>query len=210
MNLLESGPKQVIFASATLPSLEVMNDMGNTIKVNTFLSKKIDVCKIDHHKLEASVQYRFHKVKQNNKTGLLIWYLNKYCHQGRKILIFVNTIPASIYLSRTLETANFKNVLLSSRVRSLKSSLKSFGKDVYIAVSTDMLSRGYDFDVDTVINFDYPLKTKIFLHRAGRTGRRFKTYQNVPVVLSFLSKNWELNRAREIEKNANNDRELFC
>lgn len=50
---------------------------------------------------------------------------------------------------------------------------KNLSKDVLVA--TDIISKGLDFDVNHVINFDMPTEIENYVHRIGRTGRCGKT-----------------------------------
>jgi ATP-dependent RNA helicase DDX51/DBP6 len=46
---------------------------------------------------------------------------------------------------------------------------------INVLVSTDVITRGIDIpDIDLVINYDVPLHTTTYIHRAGRTGRAGK------------------------------------
>lgn len=43
-------------------------------------------------------------------------------------------------------------------------------------ICSDVLSRGVDVEaVDCVVNYDLPKNDRLFVHRAGRTGRAGKT-----------------------------------
>ena len=44
--------------------------------------------------------------------------------------------------------------------------------DIFVLLSSDLLSRGIDFkNVKTIINYDCPYKITNYIHRIGRTGR---------------------------------------
>lgn len=44
------------------------------------------------------------------------------------------------------------------------------------------MTRGYDADVDVVINFDLPLDPNDYIHRCGRTGRNGRN----GIVITFI------------------------
>ena len=44
--------------------------------------------------------------------------------------------------------------------------------EISILITTDLMSRGIDIKgIETVINYDCPYSTQIYVHRCGRTGR---------------------------------------
>jgi superfamily II DNA/RNA helicase len=58
-------------------------------------------------------------------------------------------------------------------------------------VATDVASKGLDFNVNHVINFDMPRDIESYVHRIGRTGRSGRTGQSTTFInrYSLLIKN---------------------
>ena len=73
--------------------------------------------------------------------------------------------------------------------------------DIWILITTDLLSRGVDFrGVRLVINYDIPTTVASYIHRIGRTGRAgrdngqaltFYTEEDVPYVRGIVGVNGE-------------------
>ena len=65
-----------------------------------------------------------------------------------------------------------------------------------LLLSTDLAARGLDIaDIDYVINIDFPEDAKVYLHRAGRTGRAGA----VGKVITLIDHN-ELHKIDELKK----------
>ena len=98
-------------------------------------------------------------------------------------LIFTQTIPRAIALHGELKYDIPPEAGGSSRIAVLHSDLSSllrseimagFRKgEIWILITTDLLSRGVDFrGLNGVINYDIPVSSASYVHRAGRTGRQ--------------------------------------
>ncbi len=70
-----------------------------------------------------------------------------------------------------------------------------------VLVVTDLCARGIDIsNVENVINFDFPISKKIFIHRSGRTARAGRSGK----VFSFFAPK-EVPYIYEIEQNITKD-----
>ena len=117
-------------------------------------------------------------------------------------LIFTQTIPRAIALHSELLYDIPPSAGGSSRLAVLHSNLSDDARsevmrkfrsgDVWILITTDILSRGVDFKgVNGVVNYDVPNSAASYIHRVGRTGRAgrdggvavtFYTKEDIPYV----------------------------
>jgi ATP-dependent RNA helicase DDX52/ROK1 len=97
-------------------------------------------------------------------------------------LIFTQTIPRAIALHSELLYDIPPSAGGSSRLAVLHSDLSSTLRsaimtrfrsgDIWILITTDLLSRGVDFrGINGVVNYDIPNSAAAYIHRVGRTGR---------------------------------------
>lgn len=97
-------------------------------------------------------------------------------------LIFTQTIPRATALHSEMLYDIPLEAGGSSRIAVLHSSLSDtvrsdimtrFRKgDIWILITTDLLSRGVDFrGINGIVNYDIPTTSAAYVHRAGRTGR---------------------------------------
>ena len=98
-------------------------------------------------------------------------------------LVFTQTVPRAIALHSELLYDIPPEAGGSSRIAVLHSDLSetirsnimaSFRKgEIWIIITTDLLSRGIDFrGMNGVVNYDIPNTSALYVHRAGRTGRQ--------------------------------------
>ena len=69
-----------------------------------------------------------------------------------------------------------EKVLRRFRVGTVGSRLFCLFVQTRVLICSDVLARGVDVpDIDCVINYDLPSNDRLFVHRAGRTGRAGKS-----------------------------------
>ena len=97
-------------------------------------------------------------------------------------LIFTQTIERATALFNELQYDVPAAAGGSSRIAVLHSSLSTTARsaimtkfrkgEIWILITTDLLSRGVDFKgINGVVNYDIPTTSAAYVHRAGRTGR---------------------------------------
>jgi ATP-dependent RNA helicase DDX52/ROK1 len=122
-------------------------------------------------------------------------------------LIFTQTIPRAIALHSELLYDIPAEAGGSSRIAVLHSDLSDSVRssimarfrngEVWILITTDILSRGVDFrGINGVVNYDVPNSGAAYIHRVGRTGRAgrdggvavtFYTKEDIPYVKNIAN-----------------------
>ncbi|CAI4226175.1 unnamed protein product [Auanema sp. JU1783] len=96
----------------------------------------------------------------------------------KKVIIFTKEKESASRLSRflnhlskgTFHTGNLTSNVFANRLTKIIEDFE-IGKS-RVLICTDVLARGIDISsIDCVINYDLPLEDRLFVHRAGRTGR---------------------------------------
>ena len=188
-----------VFAAATLPKHGVLS----TIKVNV---PDMEVVTANLHHILPHVKYHFIKSLQPEKPAELVRILKLKISKDKKAVIFVNNSSTCNWLSKYLNEQEISHFKLSGKnnPEERQKIFREFkSKDSGLIISTDLASRGLDFpDLCYVINYECPLNTTDFIHRAGRTGRARADYFGTPEVYTLLSRNWEVTLARKVESAA--------
>jgi superfamily II DNA/RNA helicase len=123
-----------------------------------------------HYNL-ANLEHNFIPVGNQNKLNLLHDTLKSIFSTSKNkfVVIFANSIKCVRALDFFLKKLEYSCSSLHGEMpisirKEVHMSFKN--KQVNILVSTDLLSRGLNFEfVDYVINFDFPLSTNDYLHR---------------------------------------------
>ena len=167
--------KQVLLASATYPerivrfSERYMRDMTCVRLVDAESPSLIGIQQfyalIPHHPIES---FLFEQ-----KVLFLLRLLPRL--KFRQCLIFSNLRMRSSAVCERLKTLGYECTFTSSSLtqnRRTKAMRDMYKHKCQILVTTDLTSRGIDFDsVDFVISMDLPSDSETYLHRIGRAGR---------------------------------------
>ena len=150
------------------------NDLDKTKeKDGNKKSSKIIPLKIKN-RINEDISLKYILVPQKLKEHYLLYLLrNRY--KDTNTLIFVNHVKQCDFLYNLCKLFEIKVSHLHSKMtqKNRREDLQKFkGSITNILISTDLASRGLDIkQCDLVINFDIPLSSLTFIHRAGRTGR---------------------------------------
>ncbi|HXG86612.1 MAG TPA: helicase-related protein, partial [Pyrinomonadaceae bacterium] len=114
-------------------------------------------------------------VSEGQKTDVLTRILEADSNAGEAVLIFHRTKIGAANLSEKLQARGYAAEAMhgdmsQSQRESVIKRLKN--GQVEIVVATDVAARGLDVErIATVINYDMPGDTEVYVHRIGRTGR---------------------------------------
>ncbi|OQR76885.1 ATP-dependent RNA helicase DDX54-like, partial [Tropilaelaps mercedesae] len=172
--------RQTVLFSATLPRLLV--DFAKAGLKDPILIR-LDT----DSKLPDTLKTVFWTMREDDKCAALM-HLIKALLQGEQLtVVFVPTKHHVEYLREILEKTGIHCSCVYSSLDQLarKIAVTNFkSKIVRVMLVTDVAARGIDIPLlDHVINFSFPAKPKLFVHRVGRVARagRFGT------AFSFVS-----------------------
>eukprot|EP00808_Paulinella_micropora_P009186 g25106.t1 len=130
-------------------------------------------------KLSDELKIQFLSVRQEAKTAVLLHLVREVLPQDQQALVFAATRHHVEFLSKILEQDGAKvgAVYGHMDMAARKENIAKFrSKQTRILVVTDVAARGLDIPLlDNVINFDFPARAKLFVHRAGRVARAGRT-----------------------------------
>ncbi|KAK3150279.1 hypothetical protein QOZ80_3AG0231170 [Eleusine coracana subsp. coracana] len=124
--------------------------------------------------LPEKLKESFIECSEDDKDAFLYYILSVH-GQGRTI-IFCTSIAALRHISSILRILGI-DVLTNHAQMQQRARMKAVdrfrGSDNSILVATDGFARGMDFDdVRTVIHYQLPHSTDVYIHRSGRTARK--------------------------------------
>ncbi|KAK6151313.1 hypothetical protein DH2020_013948 [Rehmannia glutinosa] len=188
--------RQTLLFSATLPSA-----LAEFAKAGL---RDPQLVRLDlETKISPDLKLAFFTLRQEEKYAALIYLIREQISSDQQTLIFVSTK----YHVEFLNTLFREDGIVASvcygdmdhDARKIHVS-KFRARKTMLLIVTDVAARGIDIPLlDNVVNFDFPPKPKLFVHRvgraarAGRTGTTFSfiTSEDMPYVLDlhlFLSK----------------------
>uniref|UniRef100_A0A8C4LMG2 RNA helicase n=1 Tax=Equus asinus asinus TaxID=83772 RepID=A0A8C4LMG2_EQUAS len=162
------GGHQTVLFSATLPKLLVeFAQAGLTEPV--LIRLDVDA------KLNEQLKTSFLLVREDAKAAVLLHLLRTAVRPQDQTVVFVATKHHAEYLSELLTTQRVSCAhiysALDQTARKINLAKFTHGKCSALIV-TDLAARGLDIPLlDNVINYSFPAKGKLFLHRVGRVAR---------------------------------------
>ncbi|XP_060080406.1 ATP-dependent RNA helicase DDX54-like [Ylistrum balloti] len=160
--------RQTLLFSATLPKLLV--DFAKAgLHDPTLLRLDVET------KLSNQLEMSFFHCREDDKSALLLHILKNVIVEERQSVIFVATKHHVEYLNLLLEKAGISSTYIYSSLdqTARKINIAKFQlKKVKVLLVTDLAARGIDIPLlDNVINYNFPAKSKLFVHRVGRVAR---------------------------------------
>ncbi|KAK3587969.1 hypothetical protein CHS0354_014486 [Potamilus streckersoni] len=160
--------RQTLLFSATLPRLLV--DFAKAgLQDPTLIRLDVDT------KLSDQLKSSFLHCRGEDKVTILLHLLIHVIPSSEQTVVFAATKHHVEYLHMILQKADISSTYIYSSLdqTARKINLAKFQhKRVMVMIVTDLAARGIDIPLlDNVINFHFPAKPKLFLHRVGRVAR---------------------------------------
>lgn len=164
--------RQTLLFSATLPRLLV--DFARAGLSEPVLIR-LDV----EDKLSEQLKTVYVMCRNNDKTAILLHLLKHIIKHGELTFIFVATRHHAEYLRDILERAGVSCTYVYSSLDQAARRInvsKFQARQVPVMLVTDVAARGLDIPLlDNVINYSFPPRPKLFVHRVGRVARAGRT-----------------------------------
>ena len=171
--------RQTVLFSATLPKLLV--DFAKAgLTDPTLIRLDVDA------KIPDTLKMAFFHCRPESKPALFLYVLEHVIPKDQQILVFASTRHHVEYLHILLDLAGISNTYVYSQLDSTARKInvaKFAAHRARVLLVTDVAARGIDIPLlDSVINYHFPAKSKLFVHRVGRVaraGRRGQAYSLV-------------------------------
>ena len=188
--------RQTLLFSATLPSA-----LAEFAKAGL---RDPQLVRLDlETKISPDLKLSFFTMRQEEKFAALLYLVREHISSNEQTLIFVSTKHHVEFLNSLFREEGVEASLsygdMDQEARKIHVS-RFRSRRTMLLIVTDVAARGIDIPLlDNVVNWDFPPKPKIFVHRVGRAARAgrtgtaysFVTPEDMPYLLDlhlFLSK----------------------
>ena len=174
--------RQTVLFSATLPKLLVEFAKAGLTEPTLI---RLDV----ETKIPETLRLAFFHGRMESKPALLLHTLTHVIPEDQQVVVFVATRHHVEYLHALLDMAGIDNTFiysqLDSTARKINAAKFKVGTNkTRVLIVTDLAARGIDVPLlDNVVNYHFPAKSKLFVHRVGRVARAGR----VGVAYSFVT-----------------------
>lgn len=180
-NILKILPeyRQTLLFSATLPKMLVEFAKAG-LKDPVLIRLDVD------SKLSDQLKMAFLTVRHEDKPALLLYLIQHIIPPSEQTVVFTATRHDSEYLKELLSLAGVDSACVYSMLDQTARKIniaKFINKKVPVLVVTDVAARGIDIPtLDNVINYNFPPKPKLFVHRVGRVARAGRSGSAISLV----------------------------
>lgn len=126
-------------------------------------------------KVSPDLHMLFFSVRESDKLAALVFLLREVVQPAQSSILFAATRHHVEFLTSLLEKEKISVVPIHGAMdqAARKINLAKFkNKKAEVLIVTDVAARGIDIPLlDNVINYDFPAKPKLFVHRSGRVAR---------------------------------------
>lgn len=184
MKNIKSNVIKFIVSATLTKNIEKLNLLKlNPIRTNLFLMKDENENNDNNgvYQLPRNINEYSLTIKFKNSIFKPL-YLKKLIemivntNKENRILIFVNSNQSSLKLYPLLKALlvnyNIFNINNNNTKLQNKQNLQSFNDlNNTILITTDLMSRGIDLNITSIINYNIPISSQQYVHRIGRTSR---------------------------------------
>ncbi|GJN03483.1 hypothetical protein PR202_ga20935 [Eleusine coracana subsp. coracana] len=191
-----SDTRQTLLFSATMPS-----QLKDFAKAGL---RDPEVVRLDvDKKISPDLKCVFFTLRQEEKLAALLYLVRERISSEEQTIIFVSTKHHVEFLNVLFREegleASVSYGAMDQEARMIHIS-KFRARKTMLLIVTDVAARGLDIPLlDNVVNWDFPAKPKLFVHRVGRVARQgrtgtaytFVTSEDMPFLLDlhlFLSR----------------------
>lgn len=164
--------RQTLLFSATLPSA-----LAEFAKAGL---RDPQLVRLDlETRISPDLKLAFFTLRQEEKNAVLLYLIREHIRSDEQTLIFVSTKHHVEFLNMLFRAEGIEPSVcygdMDQDARKIHVSRFRSRKTMLLIV-TDIAARGIDIPLlDNVINWDFPPKPKIFVHRVGRAARAGRT-----------------------------------
>ncbi|KAF6141151.1 hypothetical protein GIB67_006596 [Kingdonia uniflora] len=175
-----SETRQTLLFSATLPSA-----LAEFAKAGL---RDPQLVRLDlETKISPDLKLTFFTLRKEEKHAALLYLVREHIRSDEQTLIFVSTKYHVEFLNILFREEGIEPSIcygdMDQDARKIHIS-KFRARKTMLLIVTDVAARGIDIPLlDNVINWDFPPKPKIFVHRVGRAARAGRT----GIAFSFVS-----------------------
>lgn len=130
-------------------------------------------------KISPDLSLAFFTVRHEDKPAALLFLLREVIPSNQLTIVFTSTRHHVEFLQALLEKEGIEAACVHGSMDQAARKIhiaKFRAARVHVLIVTDVAARGIDIPLlDNVINYDFPPKPKLFVHRSGRAARAGRT-----------------------------------